>query len=70
MLYDAFGRPIRKRRFYGFGRVPATEPANLNPKYSESGCADAIGFAELGTEEPDEFEELLEFKCKKEPSQP
>lgn len=70
MLYDAFGRPIRKQHLYGFARVPRCEPSRLDPGYSESGCADAIGFAELGTEEPDESEELLEVKCESLPEVP
>ena len=65
MIYDAYGRPIRKLRLYGFGRVPQSEPPVLvAPRYSESGCADALGFAEFATEEPDEGGELLEIECK------
>lgn len=67
MLYDPFGRPIRKPHFFGFGRVPQSEPARIriDPRYSESGCADAIGSADFATEEADEAEEILEIKCKK-----
>jgi hypothetical protein len=69
VLYDAFGRPIPKRpHLFGFGRVPEREPARIKREagYSESGCADAIGFAEFATEEPGDDDELLEIECKKE----
>lgn len=68
MLFDPFGRPIRKQRFFGFGHVPARESRmRLDPDPSGSNCVDAIGFPESPEDdEVDDPGEPLEIHCRKE----
>jgi hypothetical protein len=57
MLYDSFGRRIRKPHLYGFAHVPAVEPRRP-PK--EDGLADAIGFSvEISTDDDDDEKEEI-----------
>jgi hypothetical protein len=58
MLYDSFGRKIRKPHLYGFARVPAVEPSRRIPK---DDLCDAIGFAEIHAEEAQEDDKPQEI---------
>lgn len=59
MLFDSFGRPIRKPRYFGFGRTPANEsPHTGRTRAANSGfCCDAIGFALPAPDEDEDEEE-------------
>lgn len=62
MLYDSFGRRIRKPRYFGFGRTPAKESEFLDPDQAGSETCDAIGFHQIDVQDP-EIECKKDLKC-------